>query len=76
MLDRILGLDTLVIESTVLGGQAGTSRRIENYLVLPARSQGSTMYLFEGDTAALLRTCAERVPVAALVAVTTSSRPF
>src|SRR5204863_10168273 len=26
------GLDTLVIESTVLGGQAGASRRIENYL--------------------------------------------
>ena len=30
------GLDTLVIESTALGGQAGTSRRIENYLGFPA----------------------------------------
>ncbi|MCW3019108.1 MAG: cyclic nucleotide-regulated FAD-dependent pyridine nucleotide-disulfide oxidoreductase, partial [Solirubrobacterales bacterium] len=29
------GLETLVIESTVLGGQAGTSRRIENYLGFP-----------------------------------------
>jgi thioredoxin reductase (NADPH) len=26
------GLETLVVESTALGGQAGTSRRIENYL--------------------------------------------
>ena len=33
------GLDTLVIESTVLGGQAGTSRRIENYLGFPAGNQ-------------------------------------
>ena len=30
------GLDTLVIESTALGGQAGDSRRIENYLGFPA----------------------------------------
>ena len=30
------GLDTLVVESTALGGQAGTSRRIENYLGFPA----------------------------------------
>jgi thioredoxin reductase (NADPH) len=34
------GLDTLVIESTVLGGQAGTSRRIENYLGFPAGLSG------------------------------------
>jgi thioredoxin reductase (NADPH) len=34
------GLDTLVIESTVLGGQAGTSRRIENYLGFPAGITG------------------------------------
>ena len=33
------GLDTLVIESTVLGGQAGASRRIENYLGFPAGHQ-------------------------------------
>ena len=30
------GLETLVIESTALGGQAGSSRRIENYLGFPA----------------------------------------
>jgi thioredoxin reductase (NADPH) len=34
------GLDTLVIESTVVGGQAGTSRRIENYLGFPAGISG------------------------------------
>jgi thioredoxin reductase (NADPH) len=34
------GLDTLVIESTVLGGQAGASRRIENYLGFPAGISG------------------------------------
>ena len=34
------GLDTLVIESTVLGGQAGSSRRIENYLGFPAGISG------------------------------------
>jgi thioredoxin reductase (NADPH) len=37
------GLDTLVIESTVLGGQAGTSRRIENYLGFPAGITGSEL---------------------------------
>ena len=30
------GLDTLVIDSSALGGQAGASRRIENYLGFPA----------------------------------------
>jgi thioredoxin reductase (NADPH) len=34
------GLDTLVVESTALGGQAGTSRRIENYLGFPAGISG------------------------------------
>lgn len=34
------GLDTLVIESTALGGQAGSSRRIENYLGFPAGLSG------------------------------------
>ena len=34
------GLDTLVVESTVLGGQAGASRRIENYLGFPAGISG------------------------------------
>src|SRR4051794_24808870 len=37
------GLDTLVIESTVLGGQAGVSRRIENYLGFPAGISGSEL---------------------------------
>src|SRR5256885_4107544 len=31
------GLDTLVIDSRALGGQAGTSRQIENYLGFPDR---------------------------------------
>jgi thioredoxin reductase (NADPH) len=34
------GLDTLVIEGRALGGQAGTSRRIENYLGFPAGISG------------------------------------
>jgi thioredoxin reductase (NADPH) len=34
------GLETLVIESTALGGQAGASRRIENYLGFPAGITG------------------------------------
>ena len=37
------GLDTLVIESTVLGGQAGFSRRIENYLGFPAGISGGEL---------------------------------
>jgi thioredoxin reductase (NADPH) len=37
------GLETLVVESTVLGGQAGTSRRIENYLGFPAGIGGSEL---------------------------------
>ena len=37
------GLDTLMIESTVLGGQAGTSRRIENYLGFPAGISGTEL---------------------------------
>jgi thioredoxin reductase (NADPH) len=34
------GLDTLVIDGTGLGGQAGASRRIENYLGFPAGISG------------------------------------
>ncbi len=34
------GLETLVVESTALGGQAGSSRRIENYLGFPAGITG------------------------------------
>ena len=37
------GLDTLVIESTALGGQAGSSRRIENYLGFPAGLTGTEL---------------------------------
>jgi thioredoxin reductase (NADPH) len=37
------GLDTIVIESTVLGGQAGASRRIENYLGFPAGISGTEL---------------------------------
>ena len=37
------GLDTLIIESTVVGGQAGASRRIENYLGFPAGISGGEL---------------------------------
>ena len=37
------GLDTLVIDSTALGGQAGSSRRIENYLGFPAGITGNEL---------------------------------
>jgi len=37
------GLATLVVEGTALGGQAGTSRRIENYLGFPAGISGSEL---------------------------------
>ncbi|HEX6206317.1 MAG TPA: FAD-dependent oxidoreductase [Solirubrobacterales bacterium] len=37
------GLDTLVVESFGLGGQAGTSRRIENYLGFPAGITGTEL---------------------------------
>ena len=37
------GLDTLVIDSTALGGQAGASRRIENYLGFPAGISGTEL---------------------------------
>jgi len=37
------GLETLVIESTALGGQAGSSRRIENYLGFPAGITGAEL---------------------------------
>jgi thioredoxin reductase (NADPH) len=37
------GLETLVIEGGVLGGQAGTSRRIENYLGFPAGISGTEL---------------------------------
>jgi thioredoxin reductase (NADPH) len=37
------GLDTLIVESNGIGGQAGTSRRIENYLGFPAGISGSEL---------------------------------
>jgi len=37
------GLETLVVEGTALGGQAGSSRRIENYLGFPAGISGSEL---------------------------------
>jgi thioredoxin reductase (NADPH) len=37
------GLDTLVVEGNALGGQAGSSRRIENYLGFPAGITGSEL---------------------------------
>jgi thioredoxin reductase (NADPH) len=37
------GLDTLIIEAGALGGQAGTSRRIENYLGFPAGISGTEL---------------------------------
>jgi thioredoxin reductase (NADPH) len=37
------GLTTLVVEGVALGGQAGTSRRIENYLGFPGGISGSEL---------------------------------
>jgi thioredoxin reductase (NADPH) len=37
------GLSTLLVESTALGGQAGSSRRIENYLGFPAGVTGTEL---------------------------------
>jgi thioredoxin reductase (NADPH) len=37
------GLETLLIETTVVGGQAGASRRIENYLGFPAGISGTEL---------------------------------
>ena len=37
------GLETLVVERSALGGQAGTSRRIENYLGFPAGISGGEL---------------------------------
>src|SRR4029078_8065902 len=37
------GLDTLVVEGSALGGQAGASRRIENSLGFPAGISGSEL---------------------------------
>ncbi len=37
------GLETLVVEGGALGGQAGTSRRIENYLGFPAGISGTEL---------------------------------
>jgi thioredoxin reductase (NADPH) len=37
------GLSTLIVESSALGGQAGASRRIENYLGFPAGISGTEL---------------------------------
>ena len=37
------GLETMVVEGTALGGQAGSSRRIENYLGFPAGISGTEL---------------------------------
>ena len=37
------GLDTLMVERTAIGGQAGSSRRIENYLGFPAGITGTEL---------------------------------
>jgi thioredoxin reductase (NADPH) len=37
------GLDTLIVESSGIGGQAGSSRRIENYLGFPAGISGTEL---------------------------------
>ncbi|MBJ7354081.1 MAG: FAD-dependent oxidoreductase [Thermoleophilaceae bacterium] len=37
------GLSTLIIDSSILGGQAGSSRRIENYLGFPAGISGAEL---------------------------------
>jgi thioredoxin reductase (NADPH) len=37
------GLNTLIVESKSIGGQAGTSRRIENYLGFPAGISGNEL---------------------------------
>ncbi len=37
------GLDTLLVDKSGLGGQAGTSRRIENYLGFPAGISGTEL---------------------------------
>jgi len=37
------GLDTMIVEGTALGGQAGSSRRIENYLGFPAGVSGTEL---------------------------------
>jgi thioredoxin reductase (NADPH) len=37
------GLDTLIVERAGIGGQAGTSRRIENYLGFPAGISGTEL---------------------------------
>jgi thioredoxin reductase (NADPH) len=37
------GLETLIVDSTSIGGQAGSSRRIENYLGFPAGISGNEL---------------------------------
>jgi thioredoxin reductase (NADPH) len=59
------GLDTLVVERDVLGGQAGTSRRIENYLGFPAGISGTEL-ISRAITQARKFTARTATPYAAL----------
>ena len=57
------GLDTLVVESTALGGQAGSSSRIENYLGFPAGISGRRAHEPRGVAGAeVRRTLGHSVP--------------
>ena len=58
------GLETLVVESTALGGQAGSSRRIENYLGFPAGISGHRADEPRGRAGAQVRARARRRPTA------------
>lgn len=46
------GLQTVVVEDTAIGGQAGSSSRIENYLGFPAGISGNDL-AFKGEVQAL-----------------------
>jgi thioredoxin reductase (NADPH) len=46
------GLSTIVVEDTAIGGQAGTSSRIENYVGFPAGISGNDL-AFRGEVQAL-----------------------
>ena len=56
------GLDTLVVEGSALGGQAGTSRRIENYLGFPAGISGPELRSRRQPGAEVRRSHSDAVP--------------
>ncbi len=59
------GLDTLAIKSTVLVGQAGTSRRIENYLGDVRSGSTKRCATAVGEGATVVRFVHERLAAAA-----------